>query len=458
MWPSGDSECEGIVQKHYVPRQAALWKQWSKVVELMTQRDPVKVRENVDEIGRDGFQRFGKECREFCRLYQAMFHEQHCRSFYLHTLLHHAGDFMRELEKSGMCLGMMSNSGAERRHEYGRRAAKKAVAGGCWRAKVPALAEKQNWMAYLTLKEIMIWQHGTDLVSHELALRAASKAASAVGSLPVLSRRAKNATAAATSDGCPDSLAPQDLEPTVEPTVELPTEEETRRALDEVAEIADERDPTPAMVNVDFAGDESLEGRDGVKKGKDGKLKYFVDEDRELFRGRDELCGVLEQESVAGSDEFEDEDAEEMARRIKDLDALRGDWLPEEDDEGDVEFVPGPDDAGGCDWPGQAKSRAPRRPPPAAAPAAAPERTARPQAQPVTSAPAPLPGPPASGLSAPKYTRSELMKKTVKQLRDLCLVAGLVASGGKKNPYIESLLTLCSGPPGPPPPPPPPPP
>jgi hypothetical protein len=104
MWPTGDSECEGTVQKAYVPRQAALWRQWSKVVELMTQRDPVKVRANVD-LGRNGFERFGKECREFCRMYQAMFHEQHCSSFYLHTLLlHHAGDFMRELEKDSMCL------------------------------------------------------------------------------------------------------------------------------------------------------------------------------------------------------------------------------------------------------------------------------------------------------------------------------------------------------------------
>jgi hypothetical protein len=345
-------------------------------------------------------------------MYQAMFHEQHCRSFYLHTLLHHAGDFMRELEKDGMCLGMMSNSGAERRHEYGRRAAKKALAGGCWRAKVPELASRQNWMAYLTLKEIMIWQHGTDLVSHELAVRAAAPAADRSGA--VLSRR-RAASAAAASDGCADSSAADDLDP----TVELPTVEETRQAMDEVAEIANEHHSTPALVIVDFEGEDGVEGQDGLKKGRDGKLMYVVDEDRELFRGRDELCGVLEQESVAGSDDFEDEDAEVMARRLKDLDELRGDWLPDEDEGEDEDFrsAAGDDSDTGDEvaWVAErpiaqargkraneeaapVASRPPWQAPPTPAPASAAVlgRSARP----VASAPTPLPGPPASSLSA----------------------------------------------------------
>ena len=166
MWPNGDLDQTG--GRLYVKRQAVLWEQWGKVVELMLERDPAKIVAN-----NNGFERFGKECREFCCLYQTMYHEQHCRSFYLHTLLHHAGDFMRELHAHGMCLGMMANSGAERRHEYGRRAAKKAMTGGCWRAKVPKYREMENIFSYLTLREIQIWQHGTDLVSYELALRAA---------------------------------------------------------------------------------------------------------------------------------------------------------------------------------------------------------------------------------------------------------------------------------------------
>ncbi len=50
------------------------------------------------------------------------------KSYYLHMLLHHAGDFMRTLQKEKYTLGMMSNSGAERRHQYGRRESRKALA------------------------------------------------------------------------------------------------------------------------------------------------------------------------------------------------------------------------------------------------------------------------------------------------------------------------------------------
>jgi hypothetical protein len=120
-----------------VIRQTALWEQWGKVAELMLERDPEKIVAN-----NNGFERFGKECRQFCYLYQTMYHEQRCRSFYLHKLLHHAGDFMRELHAHGMCLGMMANSGAERRHEYGRRAAKTAMTGGYC---VPRSPSTRKW-------------------------------------------------------------------------------------------------------------------------------------------------------------------------------------------------------------------------------------------------------------------------------------------------------------------------
>jgi hypothetical protein len=103
-----------------------------------------------------------------------MYHEQHCRSFYLHVLMHHAGDFMRELATEGMCLGMMSNSGVERLHQYGWRAARKALTGACWKTRSPALAGKANLFAYLTLRlgEVLIWQCGTDIVSQSIALKA----------------------------------------------------------------------------------------------------------------------------------------------------------------------------------------------------------------------------------------------------------------------------------------------
>jgi len=109
------------------------------------------------------------ECREFIFRFQAMSTEDYSKSYYLHTLLHHAGDFMRELQKEGMTLGMMSNSGAERRHEYGRRASRKALASNGWRKKCPEYDKMPNLLVYITLKEIMMWDYGGDLISHELA-------------------------------------------------------------------------------------------------------------------------------------------------------------------------------------------------------------------------------------------------------------------------------------------------
>jgi hypothetical protein len=131
LWPAGDAS-ESKEGRNFVERSIVLWECWGEVVELMSERDPANLRKSKNTRHGDGFARFGKVCREFCFRYQALFHKTHCKSFYLHTLLAHAGDFMRELEKHGMCLGMMSNSGAERRHEYGRRAFRRSLCGGCW--------------------------------------------------------------------------------------------------------------------------------------------------------------------------------------------------------------------------------------------------------------------------------------------------------------------------------------
>jgi hypothetical protein len=175
LWPAGDAS-ESVEGVDFVKRSVELWECWGEVVELMSERNPENLRKRVDDKHGDGFARFGKVCREFCFRYQSMFHKTHCKSFYLHTLLAHGGDFMRELEKHGMCLGMMSNSGAERRHEYGRRAFRRSLCGGCWAKHDAELANKANMSAFLTLREILIWQYGSDLLSHEKARLAAETA------------------------------------------------------------------------------------------------------------------------------------------------------------------------------------------------------------------------------------------------------------------------------------------
>ena len=321
MWPSGDMDQTG--GRFYVTRQTELWEQWGKVVELMLQRDPAKINAN-----NNGFERFGKECRQFCCLYQTIYHEQHCRSFYLHTLLHHAGDFMRELHAHGMCLGMMANSGAERRHEYGRRAAKKAMTGGCWRAKVPKYKQMENIFSYLTLREILIWQHGTDLVSYELALRAA-------GDGPGLRGPSRTGTAKVAE---------------VFQEMQLPSEADTEAALADDGDIAKQHDPPALLECVEMpqadettectAPDDLAPPKAAMSVDKEsGLLKFMVEKDADLFRGRDGDCWeVMSQESAYGSEDY-DLDGEQ---RLRDLDELRGDDLPEDSEEADDgDFDPG---------------------------------------------------------------------------------------------------------------------
>ena len=308
MWPSGDVDDVGGTD--YVKKQTALWVQWSEVVALMTQRNPATLMAN-----NDGGSRFGKECREFCFRFQSMFHQDHCRSFYLHTLMHHAGDMMRELQNHGMCIGMMANSGAERRHEYGRRAAKKALAGGCWRNRCPELQLRQNIFAYLTLKEILIWQHGTDLVSHELARKAAG-----LHSESLLSRRD-------VGNQGEDELIKQGI-------LALPSEKETEAALNDVADIGNEPPPLSGLLDtLDFVegtetgvADESM--REYLFKG-----GYMVEKDSELFKGRND--DAYSDASGEGSEDFEDAHV-----RMRDLEILRGEMLSNDDDAEDIDFDP----------------------------------------------------------------------------------------------------------------------
>jgi len=141
----------------------------------MSERFSKKLKEDVVD-GEDGFARFGKECREFIFRFQSMSTVDYSKSYYLHTLLHHAGGFMRALGLVGLTLGMLSNSAAERKHEYGRRASRKALASNGWRKKSKQYAETPNLLVYLTMKEINMWEYGEDLVSHEIARRCQAEA------------------------------------------------------------------------------------------------------------------------------------------------------------------------------------------------------------------------------------------------------------------------------------------
>jgi hypothetical protein len=170
IWPGAveDDDVAKVFKVGFVPRTIEVWRQWAVVEKLMSERFPDKLKEDVIG-GEDGFARFGKECREFIFRFQSMSTEDYSKSYYLHTLMDHAGDFMRALEQEGFTLGMMSNSGAERRHEYGRRASRKALASNGWRKKKPEYDKMENLLVYLTLTEVLIWDYGEDLLSYTMA-------------------------------------------------------------------------------------------------------------------------------------------------------------------------------------------------------------------------------------------------------------------------------------------------
>jgi hypothetical protein len=172
MWPGAGEEI-GVDKKYglkFVPRTIEVWRQFALVEKLMSERDFDVLKGDVSN-GEDGFARFGKECREFIFRFQSMSTVDYSKAYYLHTLLHHAGDFMRALQSEGFTLGMMSNSGAERRHEYGRRASRKALASNGWRKKNPEYDKKENLLIYLTMKEVLMWDYGEDLISYTIAKR-----------------------------------------------------------------------------------------------------------------------------------------------------------------------------------------------------------------------------------------------------------------------------------------------
>ena len=190
MWP-GAAEDPGVGKTYgvrFVPRVMEVWRQWAVVANLQSERFSKKLKEDVVD-GEDGFARFGKECREFIFRFQAMATVDFSKAYYLHTLLHHAGDFMRALSLVGLNLGMLSNSAAERKHEYGRRASRKALASNGWSKKSKKYAEKPNLLVYLTMKEINMWEYGADLVSHEIARRCQAGDGPASGESSLLAGR-----------------------------------------------------------------------------------------------------------------------------------------------------------------------------------------------------------------------------------------------------------------------------
>ena len=129
------------------------------VMDQMRCRDPER-QDLVD---------FGKNCRDLGARWCMLMPKNRCGALYLHTITMHGGDFMEHLLPLKLTIGMLENSGAERRHQIGKLHFRKSLGGGGTR--YAGMTAHQNRSAYLTLRGVLIWQYGRDLVAiEEMAL------------------------------------------------------------------------------------------------------------------------------------------------------------------------------------------------------------------------------------------------------------------------------------------------
>jgi len=142
-------------QKEYKRQYLCLWKVFLTVMDQMRCRDP----ERVDLVD------FGKNCRDLGARWCMLMPKTRCGSLYLHTIMMHGGAFMEHLLPLNLTIGMLENSGAERRHQIGKVHFRKSLGGGGTRYS--GMTAHENRSAYLTIRGVLIWQYGRDLVALE---------------------------------------------------------------------------------------------------------------------------------------------------------------------------------------------------------------------------------------------------------------------------------------------------
>ena len=157
-------ETRDAEEERFVLSYCALWRQFNQVVRQMRCKDPSD----------KDLQHFGLNCRDLGARWCMLLPGNRCSTFYLHTLMMHGGEFMEYCLERGLTIGMLENSGAERRHEIGRVMFKKSLSGGGKAYKGMKLCENRS--AYLTLRGILIWQYGRDYLA-SLAAQQAVEAA-----------------------------------------------------------------------------------------------------------------------------------------------------------------------------------------------------------------------------------------------------------------------------------------
>lgn len=148
----------------YIHAFCELWKSYANVVRLMRSKD-------VDEPGIDNF---GKNCRDLGARWCILFQRQRCNAHYLHLLMMHGGQFMTYALQHGLTIGMLENSGVERRHQIGKLQFKKALGNCSAASRKPGgmfnnMQNFENRAVYYTIRGVNIWQFGTDMLTYALA-------------------------------------------------------------------------------------------------------------------------------------------------------------------------------------------------------------------------------------------------------------------------------------------------
>jgi hypothetical protein len=144
-------------QREYKRQYLRLWDIFHTVMKQMRCRDP-----NSEDL-----KDFGKNCRDLGARWCMMMPQNRCGALYLHTLMMHGGAFMEHLLPLKLTIGMLENSGAERRHQIGKVHFRKSLAGGG--KQYSGMASHENRTAFLTMRGVLIWQFGRDMLAQEIA-------------------------------------------------------------------------------------------------------------------------------------------------------------------------------------------------------------------------------------------------------------------------------------------------
>jgi hypothetical protein len=151
--PADAGSAGGLNDGVFLEAYCELWRRFNFVMLQTRCKDP----------SRADLAEYGANCRDLGARWCMLLPSNRCSSFYLHTLVHHGGDFMDYCLERKLTIGMLENSGAERRHEIGRVQFKKALSGGGKAFR--GTREYENRSAYLTLRGLLIWQYGRDMLA-----------------------------------------------------------------------------------------------------------------------------------------------------------------------------------------------------------------------------------------------------------------------------------------------------